>query len=210
MILCMSYLRYIQEKSNPTFDFSKASIFSRFFVFIKSNGTARYPLYLVGMALNMTILFGLRGYIADNSSWSNWLQAFYGSFAYTGFALGLSCLIMPALLGRAEFVRFLLGGEIWLMFSSIAHGISLYMPVYALAYFLGMSTAQHLDYQFMFYNFCGILIFTLIFAIIYMLLVERPFTSMINLRHDILMVNSMLNLQPESPLNIDHYKLGDD
>jgi hypothetical protein len=56
--------------------------------------------YLVGMALNMTILFGLRGYIADNSSWPNWLQAFYGSFAYTGFALGLSCLIMPALLGQ--------------------------------------------------------------------------------------------------------------
>lgn len=73
-------------------------------------------------------------------------QAFFGALAYPAFVLGASLFVMPALLGRCEFLRFFLAGDIWSLFRNIAYGIYMFAPVYSLIYFLSMSVHQHLDY----------------------------------------------------------------
>lgn len=124
-------------------------------------------------------------------------------------AVSASVFIVCGLLGKAEFFRFFLGGEIWVMWRAFAHGLHLYAPIYALVYFCGMSLSQHLDHQFMFYNFCGILLFGTIFGVLlYGTIVERPFISALLLKHELQLINANLNMHPETAFNIEHYKKG--
>ena len=207
VILCIAFLRYVQEKVNPNSE--RNSLSSRIFTFIRANGKIRYPMYLVGLLFTLWPLLGLHGYLADNSSWNHGLQAIYGSLAYPLFAFAMSLFILPALLGRAEFRRFFFGGEIWIIFKQVAYGLYLYVPIYALGYFLSMSNAQHLDYQMMFYNFCGIFIFSLIFVQLFTVLFERPFIAMLNFKNDIKLLDSIKSNNPEAAFNINNYMLKD-
>ena len=60
----------------------------------------------------------------------------------------------------------------------------------------------------MFYNFCGIFIFTLIFANLLGLLFERPFYAMLLFKFDYKnCVTSQLSLHPDTTFNIEHYKI---
>ena len=206
VVLSLAFQRYAKERAGAA-DLTRSSIFCRFFEFLRQNGSSRYPMYVISMAIMVLCVFGIHGYIADNSSWSTGKQALYASLAYPGFVFACSLMIMPALLGRAEFIRFVFGGEIWILFRSIALPVYLYAPQYALSFFLGMSVAQHLDYQMMFYNFCGIFIFSLIFGQVFCVLVERPFLAMLHLKHDLRMITSQMNVNP-GYFNIEHYKIG--
>ena len=86
-------------------------------------------------------VFGLHPYLANNAAWSMSQQAAFASLAYPMFTFGASMFVAAALVGRAEFVRFFYGGELWLLFRSLAYPIYLYQPIYSLTYFLSMSTA---------------------------------------------------------------------
>jgi len=68
---------------------------------IQKNAKLRYPLYLLGIALMAITFLGCRPYLMDRGNWSPVTQGFYGSFAYSMFAVGMSMLIVPALLGKA-------------------------------------------------------------------------------------------------------------
>jgi hypothetical protein len=215
VVLCIAYIRYVRERSGlvPA-EVASNSLPSRAFAFVKGNASVRYPLYLVGLVLTLLPFFGQHGYLStvgtETPTWSPSTQAFYGAFAYFSFVLGFALFVMPALLGRAEFIRFFFGGDFFALFKNISFGMYMFSPVYSLIYFLSMSVTQHFDYQMMFYNFCGILIFSLLFVQIFYVFVHCPFTSMFTLSHDIDLVNAELNLFPERVINIEDYKLKGD
>jgi hypothetical protein len=200
---CMWFLSYVHDKSINN---SEPSSATRMFTFVRNNASLRYVLYLLGAVLMSWIVFGLHGYLQDSSSWSAGLQAFYGGFAYPIYPFGASLFLLPALTGRAEFVRFFFGGELWVMFRSVAYGLYLWVPLYGLTFFLSMGNSQHLDYQMMFYNFCGILIFSLIFTYVFLVFCDRPVHAMLNLRHDLKMVATESTLSPETAFNIEDFK----
>jgi hypothetical protein len=79
--------------------------------------------------------------------------------------------------------------------------------MFALTFFMALSNTQHLDYQMMFYAFCGTLIFTMIFAMIYMVFVDRPIHAFFLFHHDLRTVTNNLNINPQSTVNIEHYKM---
>jgi hypothetical protein len=62
----------------------------------------------------------------------------------------------------------------------------------------------------MFYNFCGIFVFTLMLNQIFYSLIYGPFLAMFTLDHNIKMATNAINMHPESAFNIDHYKLKGD
>lgn len=142
-------------------------------------------LYLAVGAAKLLIVLSLHGYIADNKAWSDGLQATYATLAYPGFAFATSIIVISALLGRAEFVRFFMGGEFWTMWRSLAFGMSMYAPINAMVYLLGLSVTQHIDYQMVFYVFCSTFIFTMIFMMYYFTFVDRPFHSLFLFYHDL-------------------------
>ena len=206
VMLCLAYLTFVKDQAYGN---SQSTAFSTGLLqAIKNNGLYRYPLYVIWFGVMTLIVFGLHPYLKDNGAWSPTMQAAYAALGYPGYVLGASFFLLCALLGRAEFVRFFFGGEVWTLFRSMAYGLALFVPVQALNYFLSMSNSQHLDYQMMFYNFCGIFIFSMIFVNIFFVFVDRPFHALFNMRHDLRMITASLNLYPETFFNIEHYKVG--
>jgi hypothetical protein len=206
VVLCLAYVRYAREKSGliPA-DVANNSLSSRAFTFIRSNHVARYVLYVFAFTLTSLTFFSLHAYLVDNSAWSKSTQAAYGSMAYPGFVIGSSIFLMSAVLGRAEFVRFFLGGDAWILFKNIGYGLYLFSPVYALLYFQSMSISQHLDYQMMFYNFCGIFVFSLLLVNLFFPLIHGPFTAIFNLEHYVKTTANAITFH--NGFNIEHYKV---
>jgi hypothetical protein len=208
VILCYAFIRYAREKTGliPA-EVANNSLTSRLFAFIRANYKVRYPLYLIGLTLTSVTYFTQQIYTKDNSAWGKGAQAAYGSMAYPGFVLGLSIFVISGLVGRAEFIRFFLGGDAWILFKNIGYGLYMFSPVYSLLYFLSMSVSQHLDYQMMFYNFCGIFIFSLLLVQIFYTFIHGPFSAIFELGHDLNVTTNAINLHLESAFNIEHYKL---
>ena len=140
VVLCFAYVRYAREKSGliPA-DVANNSMSSRIMTFIRQNHMARYIIYLVALGITSAAYFGNRGYIIDNKAWSKTTQAAYGSMAYPGFVFGVSIFVICGLLGRAEFFRFFLGGDAWIMFKNVSYGLYMFAPIYSLIYFDSMS-----------------------------------------------------------------------
>ena len=150
----------------------------------------------------LATFLGVKGLLMTNDKYI--AQGFYASFAYFTFALGLSMLIIPALLGKAQFIRFFFGGDLWSPFYSIAYGIYMTSPMISLFYFLSMSTALHIDYQMFFYYFCGNFVFTITLTNILYVFIDRPFFSLIKNSYDI--QQAYKNLTEQSDIN--NYKVG--
>ena len=88
---------------------------------IYENAKVRYPLYILGLFLMLITFLGCYGLTMTNDKYV--AQGFYASFAYFTFALGFSMLIVPALLGKAQFIRFFFGGDLWSPFPNITSGV---------------------------------------------------------------------------------------
>lgn len=60
----------------------------------------------------------------------------------------------------------------------------------------------------MFYNFCGIFVFSLLLVNIFYTFVHGPFNAIFNLEHDIKLIANAITFQ--HGFNIEHYKVKDD
>lgn len=157
---------------------------------------------MVGLALMIITFIGCRPYLINKHNWSLATQGFYGSFAYTMFALGFAMLLIPAVLGKAQFIRFFFGGGLWTPFPNMAYGIFMCNSMVCMYYFLSISNSLHVDYQMFFYYFCGNFVFTSLFVNILYVFVDRPFSSLIKLGDDLdAAANTKL-------FKIEDYKLG--
>lgn len=103
-------------------------------------------MYLFGLFLVLICILGQHPFINAPLHQSSLIEAIYGTFAYPAFAFGISLWLIPALLGRAEFIRFLFGGEAWVLFTHLAYPLFLFHPLMCLYYFLSMTNTLHLDY----------------------------------------------------------------
>ena len=207
VILSLIYIRFLKDQrvtenaNENVYEDDRNSFSSRMLLAIQKNAKLRYPLYLLGISL-MTITFiGCRPYLINRNNWGAVTQGFYGSFAYSMFALGMALLLVPALIGKAQFIRFFFGGDLWTSFPQMGYGIYLCCPMVCLFYFLSISNALHVDYQMFFYYFCGNFVFTMMFVNILFLFVDRPFTSLLRLSQD-------LQSSLQSQFKIEEYKLG--
>lgn len=143
MILSLIYMSYVKDRVyNP----QSPSFTTRILLAIRDNAILRYSLYFVAFSIMTLVVFGLHPYIKDNTVWSPTVQALYAALGYPAYVFGASLFLLCAVLGRAEFVRFFFGGEIWTLFKSMSYGLYMFMPLYALNYFFSMSNSQHLDY----------------------------------------------------------------
>ena len=61
-------------------------------------------------------------------------------------AFGLALTLTPALVGKAQFVRFLFGGAVWNCVANVAFPILLVHSTICIFFFLSISNYLHLDY----------------------------------------------------------------
>jgi len=138
----------------------------------------------------------------DPCSWDLTEQAFFGTFAYIAFVFGLSLLLLPALVGKADFLRFFFGGEIWNLLTNIGYCVYMFCPLMCLSFYLTLGTDVHVDYQMMFYNFCGNFIFSVICSLILAIFIDRPILSAFLMKFDLKMA-----YYGKNQFDIDKYKL---
>ncbi len=94
-------------------------------------------------------------------------------------------MLIPALVGNAEFIRFIFGADMWIFFNQVCYGIFMLSPLTSIMYYLSYSNVLETDYQNMFYLFCGNLVFTFIFLFIFYTFIDRPFYAMTYMKGDI-------------------------
>jgi hypothetical protein len=94
-------------------------------------------------------------------------------------------LLIPALVGKAEFIRFFFGADIWIFFNQVCFGIFMLNPLTSILYYLSYSNVLETDYQNMFYLFCGNAAFTFMFLFFFYTFIDRPFYAITYLKGDI-------------------------
>jgi len=144
----------------------------------------RYGMYTMGVIIFFSIYFGIWGYNAYPKSYPLWVQGIYAATAPMALVLSLSCFIVPALVGRAELVRFIFGGSFWQVFSYLAFGISMLYPIECLTYYMGIQQSSNLAYYMMLYDYVGNFVFTFIFALLTQSLVDKPFQALFYIQEE--------------------------
>ena len=141
--MCLMYEHYLENRRPAGRDENNTDTLLRQ---IEMNGKIRMLLYLFGLGFMMMVYWGAIPYYKDGTNWSSIVMGLYGAFAYNIFAFGFAMILAPALVGKAQFVRFLFGGAVWNCFANIAYPILLVHCQICIFFFLSISNYLHLDY----------------------------------------------------------------
>ena len=134
------------------------------------------------MILITLIYFGQYPYIRDPSVWNFMTSAFFATFGYQTFLIGIVMILIPALVGKASFIRWFFGGEIWMLPANVSFEIYCFAPLMSLFCFCGILHSVYIAHQTMFYYFIGNMLYILIFSILFFIFVDRPFKSLFYLK----------------------------
>lgn len=144
----------------------------------------RYAMYTVGTLIFFAIYFGIWGYNAYPNKYPMWVQGIYASTAPIALVLAVSCFVVPALIGRAELVRFIFGGSFWQVFSYCALGLSMLFPIECLTYYMGIQQSSNLEYYMMLYDYIGNFVFAFVFALLTQSLIDKPFQAIFYIQEE--------------------------
>ena len=109
---------------------------------------------------------------------------------------------MCALIGKAGFITFFFGGDVWSFVKNLVFPLYLFHPLMFLFYYLSMCSDYHLGHQMMFYSFSGTLIFSMIVASLFAIFLDRPFYNAFLINFDIKQA-----YHPTKDFDIDNYKI---
>lgn len=181
IIVSIMYQTYLFDRSVE--DPVDVSYTSRILKRITLSRAARYTGYVVGFAIMLLAFFGMYPYISDKSNWSQTTFVLYNAFGYQAFIIGMCLIMVPALIGKAQFVRYFFGGQFWLFFSQFSLGYYYFVPLLALIVFCGVAHSVFVEWQIMFYYYVGNVIYATMFGAIFMIIVDRPMYTVFRI-HD--------------------------
>lgn len=181
MVSCFVYYRFMHDRMAQ----ENNSNSSRVLAFISQNVWFRYPLYLVGVALMAGAVFlqtlAIR---ADLTKGNDTQTTLIGSLTLPAYAIGLSFLVLPALVGRAQLFTFFFNSSTWTMLSAMAVGLHYTFPCIAVFYFLSTQHQIQLTYYMMVYFFAGNITFAFLSYMILGLPVDRSLYALRHLKKD--------------------------
>jgi len=178
--MCLAYHMYILDRQFPA---QEAPRITKVFTWVR-NSNWRYAIYVAGMFFICLAFFGLYPYMRDESSWSLGTQGMYAAFAPCLFTLGLACWFLPALLGKAEFIRFFFGGEFWLLFSNMTYCVFLIGPFFTFWFYLSEQHPIYVDNYVMVYYWMGETFFSLLIGWIFQFFFNSPFQALFEISRE--------------------------
>jgi hypothetical protein len=113
------------------------------------------------------------------------MNAIYATFAFPAFLTGLTMILLPALIGRAEAFRFFYGSQTWTMLSNLTIGMQYTVPMIAIFYFISSQHQINISYYMFVYYFTGNVIFGMTIFMSVCNIVDRPIYALINLKGDV-------------------------
>lgn len=170
-VLCgLLYNEYLLERGRQA---AGNSLTTRFFSLVRQNALPRYLMYLVGFGCMIGSVLWQMPFSAASTETSRIHRALYATFAFPIYIFGLSMLVLPALVGRAQLFRFFFGSQSWTMVSQMGVGLQYTVPMVALFYFMSTQHQIQVTYYMFLYYFTGNLVFG---VVVYMVLLptDRP------------------------------------
>ena len=118
----------------------------------------------------------------------------------------MSMIMMPALLGKAQFIRYFFGGIFWLFFAQFALGYYYFVPLLNLLSYCGVAHSIYVEWQTMFYNFVGSFIFSTMLGGIIMIIVDRPILNLFSVKDYAKLAQNEFDITQHGELGADFSK----
>uniref|UniRef100_A0A7S3FYT0 Uncharacterized protein n=1 Tax=Strombidium rassoulzadegani TaxID=1082188 RepID=A0A7S3FYT0_9SPIT len=183
IMMSLVYCIFKEEHQKP--EASKDSIASRAMEMILNNPPIRYTLYLCGTAAWIGSILWQTKFVADPEAQSATASAVFCALAYPLNLLGLLCVLMPALGGKAQVFRFAYGSQTWTMLNSMTIGLQYCAPMVALYYFMSTQHQITITYYMFVYYFVGNFFFGMTIYYALVLPIDRPILALLNLKEDV-------------------------
>jgi len=122
LLVAYAYHSYKNDERGTTF-FSKACHL------LRDSRLVRYPIYILGLFL--TSFFVFYQYYLNNhtSELSQFSSTMFLTFSRPCFVLGMSCIVFPAILGKASVAKTILSHDIWTSFARMTFAAYLIHPI---------------------------------------------------------------------------------
>jgi peptidoglycan/LPS O-acetylase OafA/YrhL len=158
---------------------------NRFFESIKARGSVRSALYISGFAMMFTIVFVVFDYTRNyGMNWSVAGQVIYAALSPVIFIAGLTQWILPALLGRAKLIRFLLTGQILTLLGRVTYFAALGHPVLMIGIYTTVGQQIYIEGYKMFSIFVGHTFLIYLLSTSLNLSIELPLRGLESIWHD--------------------------
>ena len=166
---------YHSKNSDNNFIFNK----------IKFNPFLRASLYVIGLIMIGVTISVLFDYTKNyGTRWSTTGQVLYATLSPLTFILGVICLILPALLGKAKLIRFLLRGPILSLLGRVTFVVALAHPIMMLGLYTTVGQQIYIEGYIMFTIFIGHSFLIYMVGTSFNLLFELPARGLESIWHD--------------------------
>mmetsp|Transcript_9952 Transcript_9952/g.11286 ORF Transcript_9952/g.11286 Transcript_9952/m.11286 type:complete len:291 (-) Transcript_9952:36-908(-) len=123
---------------------------------VRFNPFIRAALYIIGLVLIIATFSVLFDYSQNyGGKWSTTGQVLYATISPIAFTLGIAFLILPALLGKAKLIRFLLKGPILTALGRLTFIVALGHPILMLGIYTTVGQQIYIEAYKMFTLFVG-------------------------------------------------------
>lgn len=179
---------YYSKNSDQNYIFSK----------IKYNPIIRAAIYWIGFVLWFTTIAVLFSYTKDyGNNWPSSVKIIYAAISPITFICGVTSLILPALLGKAKLVRFLLKGPILNLLGKVTFMVALSHPILLIGIYTTVGQQIYIESYKMFTLFVGHSFLSYIIGSAVGVLFELPARGLESIWHDRyyahLMVHKFMN-----------------
>ena len=155
------------------------------FVFVSKNSGVRSLIYIVGLCTMFGTIFWLWPFLNNGQNQSQIHTTLFAALATPLFLIGFSCVLIPALIGKAALFNAICQASLFLSVSNLSAAMSLIGPLICLWYYLSSGHTLEFSWYTSQYYFDSNTLFTFLVAILGACLSEKPIHSLINLRKDI-------------------------
>jgi peptidoglycan/LPS O-acetylase OafA/YrhL len=148
-------------------------------IWIFQKNFSRRMLYLAGVGIVLGVNFSVHQLDEYGKEyWPSWVKVAYFVLHHAGYGLGVSCWMLPFLMGHCSVINKVLSLGFFQVFARISY--SLYM-VHSAIYFLVILSTSHsivFDDFFIFFSACSLLAVSIVVAFLVSATVEFPFLSL--------------------------------
>lgn len=179
--------------------YTKNSDHNIFFNKIKFNPFVRVAMYIAGFSSMFIIVFVVYDYTKDyGKSWSTAGKVIYSTLSSLIFILGLSMIILPALLNRAKLVRFVLTGPILTLLGRSTYLVALTHPVLMIAIYTTAGQMIYVEGFRMFSLFLAHSFMIYLICVNLYILIEGPIRGFESIWYDMYFANKIVENWRES------------
>ena len=145
---------------------------------VKKSRCVRYLCYLLGFGLTFFIVFIQYDFFHCEGCWGKIPNAFYSALSRPGFVLGLALFMQGLLVGKFEFLRWVLASEFMEVVARLCYSAYLIHIFVLTQLYVSARSPMYFQNSYVLWIYCYVIIFTFLLSIVFTLTFEVPFMTL--------------------------------